>query len=112
MLRRASRKFETPVKCVVTLNWHDAAQSEFGEAAVYYEREVEELGARFIAQVEVAVAQILAAPLRPRCFVGECRKVRVERFPYSLIYRVKCGQLQIIAVAHMKRRPGYWKKRL
>jgi hypothetical protein len=48
----------------------------------------------------------------PHCFEGECRKVRVERFPYSVIYRIKGDQLQIIAVAHMNRRPGYWKDRL
>ena len=96
----------------MTLSWNNDAQSEFGEAAIYYEREVEELGERFITQVEVAAAQILAAPLMPRGFEGECRKVRVERFPYSVIYRIKGDQLQIIAVAHMSRRPGYWKDRL
>lgn len=44
----------------------------------------------------------------------ECRKLRVERFPYAVIYRVKEEQevLQIIAVANLQRRPGYWKHRL
>lgn len=49
------------------LEWHDEAKEEFSEAAVYYEGKVEDLGERFIVQVEAVAARILAAPLLPRC---------------------------------------------
>ncbi len=34
------------------------------------------------------------------------------RFPYSIIFRVDSDRIYVIAVAHAKRRPGYWKDRL
>ena len=94
------------------LDWHDEAQEEFGDSAVYYELQAEDLGERFVARMESALARILSAPLIPRCFDGECRKVRVEKFPYAIIYRIRGEELQILAVMHAKRKPGYWKDRL
>jgi plasmid stabilization system protein ParE len=40
---------------------------------------------------------------------GGCRKCRVVRFRYALIFRERNGEVQIIAIMHMKRRPDYWK---
>jgi hypothetical protein len=40
------------------------------------------------------------------------RRSLVNRFPYGVIYQVKSRSLRIIAVAHLNRRPGYWKERL
>lgn len=94
------------------IDWHEEAQEEYGDSAAYYELQAEDLGERFVIRMESAVARIFAAPLMPRCFEGECRKVRVEKFPYSIIYRVKGDELQILAVMHAKRAPGYWKSRM
>lgn len=41
------------------------------------------------------------------------RKVRVDRFPYSIIFRLlDKDTVQVLAVAHGSREPGYWKNRL
>ena len=40
------------------------------------------------------------------------RRCLVNRFPYGLIYQIKANELRIIAVAHLHRRPNYWKKRM
>ena len=40
------------------------------------------------------------------------RRLLVKRFPYQLIYRVEGDEIVIYAVAHQKRRPGYWRKRI
>jgi hypothetical protein len=61
--------------------WHDAAVSEFGEAALHYGAIDDELGERFASATEVAVAQIKARPAQARKFDGLARKVRVRRFP-------------------------------
>ena len=42
-------------------------------------------------------------------FDGEFRKVRIGKFTYALVFRVKNEEIQIIAVMHLHRRPGYWK---
>ena len=94
------------------LIWHPEAQHEFVEAAGYYERREDDLGERFITHIEAALAKLLTSPLVARCFDGDCRKGRVDRFPYVLIYRVHDDELKIVAVMHQKRRPGYWKTRL
>jgi hypothetical protein len=40
------------------------------------------------------------------------RRFLLHRFPYLLIYREReDGVIQILAVAHTSRRPGYWKER-
>jgi hypothetical protein len=38
------------------LTWHEDAEEEYASAAVYYERQVEDLGERFIEQVEATLA--------------------------------------------------------
>jgi len=45
------------------------------------------------------------------CFDGEFRKIRVGKFRYNLVFRIRGEEIQILAVMHMSRRPGYWKKR-
>jgi tRNA(Ile)-lysidine synthase TilS/MesJ len=35
-----------------------------------------------------------------------------ERFPYAVIYRIASdGSIRVLAVAHHRRRPGYWRAR-
>ncbi|HVC48314.1 MAG TPA: type II toxin-antitoxin system RelE/ParE family toxin [Terracidiphilus sp.] len=40
------------------------------------------------------------------------RRILLHRFPYSIVFRELLHEIQIIAVAHAKRRPGYWAARL
>lgn len=88
------------------------AEEELTEAALYYEDQVEGLGERFIDAVEVTLRRIERSPhIHPRLGNG-CSKCRVPRFPYGIIFRECFGVLQIIAVMHLKRRPGYWQERL
>lgn len=42
---------------------------------------------------------------------GKTRRVLVSRFPYQVVYRLRPDEIVIVAVAHLKRRPGYWKSR-
>lgn len=38
----------------------------------------------------------------------QTRKLPLHAFPYSLIYRVETETVRVIAIAHQRRRPGYW----
>jgi len=40
------------------------------------------------------------------------RRRVLHSFPYSVIYQEKQDVILIVAVAHAKRREGYWAKRL
>lgn len=92
--------------------WNRNARLEYYEAIEYYARIDGVLGERFIAAVEEAVEQMSRTPERFRRFDGEMRKVRVEDFPYAVIYHMDDRELRIIAIMHLHRRPGYWRDRL
>jgi len=51
---------------------------------------------------------ILANPKVGAIFRGTRRRYLLRRFPYSIIYQVSTDELRVIAVAHQRRRPGYW----
>ncbi len=94
------------------LIWDHDAENEFSDAAYYYDQQDEGVGDHFAGQIEAAVARILSNPFVGRCFDGECRKVKADRFPYLIIYLVDDGRVQIVSVMHTSRRPEYWKSRL
>jgi hypothetical protein len=39
------------------------------------------------------------------------RRHRVRRFPYLVFYAVAPEEIRVVAIAHAKRRPGYWRDR-
>ena len=65
------------------------------------------LGA-FVAEFERTVNVILENPTLGMIFRGNRRRYLFRRFPYGVIYQVTSNELRVIAVAHHRRRPGYW----
>ncbi len=47
----------------------------------------------------------------PACLHGT-QKYMLKHFPFTVVFRDSQDQIEIIAVAHHRRRPGYWAKRL
>jgi plasmid stabilization system protein ParE len=41
----------------------------------------------------------------------QTRRVLVVRYPYQVVYRLEENEIVVVAIAHLKRRPGYWKHR-
>jgi len=67
---------------------------------------------RFLEALQDAITRIRRNPLIHRRVEGEIRKCRILRFPYGVIYRLdETDRIEIIAVMHLRRRPGYWKSR-
>jgi hypothetical protein len=91
--------------------WNRHARLEYYETIEYYARIDGKLGERFVAGVEDAIDKMSRTPERFRRFDGDMRKVRVEGFPYGVIYRIEGRELHIIAIMHLHRRPGYWRDR-
>lgn len=93
--------------------FHPEARAEFDAAAIYYEAQRTGLGHDYVAAVERALAQICDFPASgPVYGKTHCRRLGAPRFPYGIIYRITDAGIWIVAVAHAKRRPGYWRKRL
>lgn len=69
------------------------------------------LGKSFAAEVESTISLIRQFP-EAGVLVGTTqRRVVVARFPYSVVYRQYPDLVVVVAVAHQRRRPGYWRRR-
>ena len=83
--------------------------SEELEAAVdYYNSQQAELGTAFLGEFEATVERILDLPLAGRAVRGNVRRRPIHRFPFFVLYRPTADEITIVAVAHRRRRPGYW----
>jgi toxin ParE1/3/4 len=95
------------------VRFHRLAIREYEETRAWYERQREGLGGEFTDEVDRAIARIARSPTRWPVVFAKFRKVRLRRFPYILYYYVVDPSLALVlAVAHGRRRPGYWKRRL
>ena len=54
---------------------------------------------------------VAANPLLFPLYNGDYRFASLQRFPYSVVYRVRPDRIDVIAVAHSRRSPGYWRGR-
>ena len=93
------------------LRWHGEARAEADAAAAFYNDKQPGLAQRFLDDLEDALHRIQRHPQAYRQMEGEIRKGRVAHFPYGVIYRARSGVIEIIAVMHLRRAPGYWKER-
>lgn len=89
-----------------------AADEEFREAARYYESEAAGVGLSFIATVHKAVAEVVEFPLAAQAVRAGIRKKVLRHFAYNLFYAVEADVVVIVAVAHQRKRPNYWRTRL
>lgn len=88
------------------------ALSEMIEASQFYENERTGLGYDFLKKIRKTVNYICTFPESGSPLNDELRKYTVMRFPYSVIYSIEANQIDIVAIAHQRRRPNYWEERL
>lgn len=101
----------TPVR------FEDEADAEYREAGRWYDAKQRGLGIQFFDEVDAASRRVLEFPRAgmrvPRTPHDlAVRRLAVTRFPYHVIYLEPTHELRILAIAHDRRKPGYWKKRL
>jgi toxin ParE1/3/4 len=93
------------------VSFHELAEFELNDAAVFFEIKREGLGLRFLSAVEAAVAHIREHPETSPVIMQDIRHKVLRRFPYSLMYSIKPDRIRILAVANQRRRPFYWRGR-
>lgn len=88
------------------------AEYELIEGALYYSREANaELGQAFISEFERSTELLLTQPRLGAVWRGVTRRLPLRRFPYSIMYELRGDEIRVLAVAHQRRRPGFWKGR-
>jgi plasmid stabilization system protein ParE len=94
-----------------SVRFHPDAIAE-GQAAYEWYRDRNPSAANaFVAELDHAIRQIQDNFEGWPMHMHGTRKFLFRRFPYQVIYRIIESTIQVIAVAHGRRRPGYWKSR-
>ena len=94
------------------LRFHAAAHAELIEAHRYYWRRSPGAADGFLLELERALDEIAESPGRWPRYVSGTRRLVLRRFPFFVVYLVRPDNVTVVAVAHAKRRPGYWRRRL
>jgi plasmid stabilization system protein ParE len=81
------------------------------EAADFMDHESAGLGSEFLEAVERAVEQVRSRPEAAQPIYRNIRRKLVAHFPFSVIYLVRHERIRVLAVAHQRRRPHYWRSR-
>ncbi len=93
--------------------FHPAAEAEHLESVVYFESRRAGLGASYLAEFERVISTACEAPDRfPVEKQPDVGRVRMKRFPFTILFRESSESVQVLAVAHNRRRPQYWLGRL
>ena len=90
---------------------HPEADAEAIGAAKWIKADDPREGDLFVQALETAIFNARKQPEIYRPFDGEFKKIRLGKFHYALVFRLRDGEIQILAVMHLHRRPGYWKER-
>ena len=91
--------------------FHPEAMEEAEAAVRWYSGRGKQAAARLVQELARAVDTIAEAPSRWPLFEGGTRRLPLRRFPFLVVYRRSGEAVEIVAVAHGRRRPGYWRAR-
>ena len=92
--------------------FHPKAETEADAAFEYYWIKGPDAAFSFDEGLRKAYRILQAHPLICPPYLHGTRRILLDRFPYSVVFRERLHDIQIIAIAHAKLRPGYWAKRL
>ena len=90
------------------IEFHPAAQAEYENALRWYFDRSPAAARRFEADIEETLNIIGSAIEACPKYDQTHRYCTLRRFPYSLVFSTSDSAIQIIAVVHASRRPGYW----
>lgn len=94
------------------VRFHDAALTELGHEVKYYTEISPRLGERFAIAVEKAVAIATEFPDMGSPHKYGTRRAFPKRFPFSVVYLYRGGEVFILAIAPDDKKPGYWRSRV
>jgi plasmid stabilization system protein ParE len=95
------------------LRFEAEAERELDDAALTYDEQRPGLGQRFLNEVGVTTERIrqfpgAGAPVKHVPAALGVRQAPVKGFPYHVVYLSTAKEIRVLAIAHYRRRPGYW----
>jgi len=91
---------------------HPAALEEAEAATEWYRRRSLRAAEMFLDEIDRAIERIGGHPGQFPEYAFGTRRIVLRRFPYLLVFRETAPGMEVIAVAHGRRRPGYWRDRV
>jgi toxin ParE1/3/4 len=95
-----------------SIGYHPAARLEADDAFSWYWDRSLSAADQFQKELEKAQATIQASPELWAEYMHGTRRYLLKQFPFVIVYRVTATRIEIIAIAHGQREPGYWIDRL
>jgi plasmid stabilization system protein ParE len=92
--------------------FHPEAREDFRDAIRWYRSRSPIVATEFRGMASDVIREIAQTPQRWPKYLYGTRRFVLHRFPFSIIYLDDSDILSIVAVAHNKRKPGFWKQRL
>jgi plasmid stabilization system protein ParE len=96
---------------VAEVTFLPAAEADYQSALAWYAARSQQAADRFEAAVGAAVQSIGSFPEASGLLDDQHRGYILRRYPYTLVYRIVNGDVQIVAVAHNRRSSAFWKGR-
>jgi plasmid stabilization system protein ParE len=90
------------------VEFQDEALLDYRASVKWYLERSPSAAYRFAQEIERAIASIAEDPQRWPVGFGGARRFILPHFPFAVIYREFPSTIQVVAIAHGKRRPGYW----
>jgi plasmid stabilization system protein ParE len=91
---------------------HPEAEAEADGAFEWYWTRSKSAALGFDAELRIAFTALRMNPRIYAPYLLGTRRIMLNRYQFFVVFRELPRKIQIIAVAHAKRRPGYWKKRI
>jgi plasmid stabilization system protein ParE len=82
------------------------------EVSLFYESASPGLGHDFLEDLRRVLDNVCAHPAVGEEIGRGMRRALLRRFPFSLIYAAEPDAILVVAIAHQRRRPGYWQDRI
>jgi plasmid stabilization system protein ParE len=95
----------------IAVRLHPLAADEVKSAHTWYSDRGIAAAEEFLKELDAAMAAVVGAPDRWPSIHIRYRRFLLHKFPFSVVYVQRQGYVEVIAIAHHRRRPGYWKHR-
>jgi len=99
-------------KSIYQIEFHPEAIREVRESIEWYRQRNEEIAGEFRTLVQSAEELVQRSPESWAVYLLETRGFRFQKFPFALVYIIRDERIYFVALAHTKRKPGYWRDRL
>jgi plasmid stabilization system protein ParE len=94
------------------VEFHEDAALEYEAALEWYLERSLLAASKFVDAINHVTDMIVEAPHRWPAGSHGTRRFLLQRFPFAIVYRELPAAIQVLAIAHARRKPGYWKQRL